>query len=376
VPDRNAEEGGLDRANHKAYALRSALHEPGTAPYLVGLRLSQIGDCKAFLDVANLWNHPSENLICGDVDGNIAWQASALTPARKGWSGRLPVPGTGQYEWQGFRRDLPRELNPSRGFVATANHNIQPKGYSPPLMFMSQPSPYDRIVRLLQLIQPGRQYTLEDHARWQHDAHSLRAAADLPRFRGWTSSTPRIERARAEIASWDAAYSRESRAAALYEAWRSAGSGGRGRGRGAAATAGRGQEGDQLTREQVEERLEGAIASLTKSQGSDWSAWRWGRMHTRAFSHPFVPAFNLPTVERSGGAGTVAADGASYREIFDVANWDRSLVINTPGQSGQPGSTFYGNLLQDWTDNKYFNLAFSKEAVDKAAAHRLRLTPR
>jgi penicillin amidase len=126
----------------------------------------------------------------------------------------------------------------------------------------------------------------------------------------------------------------------------------------------------------VEARLKAAVEALKKSLGSDRAQWRWGRMHTRAFSHAFVPAFNLPTVERSGGAGTVAADGASYREIFDVANWDRSLVINTPGQSGQPGSRFYGNLLQDWADNKYFNLAFSKEAVEKAAAHRLTLTPR
>lgn len=364
----------VDRANNKAYALRSALHEPGTAPYLAGLRLSQVTDCKAFLDLANVWNHPSENLICGDVDGNIAWQASALTPARKGWSGRLPVPGTGKYEWQGFRRDLPHELNPSRGFIATANHNIQPKGYSPPLMFMAQPSPYDRIARLLQLIQPGKKYTLEDHARWQHDAYSNRAAADLPRFRGWTSKDPEVERARAEIAKWDAVYTRDSRAAAIYETWRNAGSGGRGRGRGAAAGGAAGS--DELTREQVEDRLKTAIASLTKSQGSDWSQWRWGRMHTRSFSHPFVPAFNLPTVERSGGAGTVAADGASYREIFDVSNWDRSLVINTPGQSGQPGSKFYGNLLEDWAGNKYFNLAFSKDAVEKVAEHRLRLTPR
>ena len=131
-----------------------------------------------------------------------------------------------------------------------------------------------------------------------------------------------------------------------------------------------------MTRAQVEERLASAIESLTKSQGADRSQWRWGRMHTRSFPHPFVSAFNLPTVERSGGAGTVAADGASYREIFDVADWDRSLVINTPGQSGQPGSEFYGSLLQDWADNKYFNLAFSRGAVDKAAAHKLTLKPR
>ena len=74
------------------------------------------------------WKSPSENLICGDVDGNISWQASALTPSRKGWVGRLPVPGTGGFEWHGFRKDLPREFNPARGFIATANHNIQPEG--------------------------------------------------------------------------------------------------------------------------------------------------------------------------------------------------------------------------------------------------------
>jgi penicillin amidase len=362
----------VDKAKGLAYALRSALHHPGTAPYLAGLRLSQVRDCKSFLDAANYWNSPSENLICGDVDGNISWQASALTPARRGWSGRLPVPGTGAYEWDGFRKDLPRELNPPRGFIATANNNIQPKGYLP-LMFKAAPTPFERIERLLQLIKPGGKYSLEDNARWQHDALSLRALADLTQFKGWTSSDPEIEAARAEVAAWDGVYTRESRAAALYETWR-AGAGEAGRGRG-----GRGQTpvADETPpgREQVETRLKSAVESLKRTQGADQAQWRWGRMHTRAFSHGFVPAFSLPTVERSGGAGTVAADGASYREIFDVANWDRSLVINTPGQSGQPGSKFYGNLLPEWADNKYFNLAFSKEAVEKAAAHRLTLTP-
>lgn len=366
----------VDRANHRAYALKSALHEPGTAPYLAGLRLSQVGDCTSFLEAAHYWNSPSENLVCGDMDGNISWQASALTPDRKGWSGRLPIPGTGEYEWQGFRKDLPSELNPPRGFIATANHNIQPPGFAPPLMFKTAPTPFDRINRLLQLIRPGRQYTLDDHARWQHDAHSLRAAADLAQFRGWTSQDAAVEQARAEIAAWDAVYTRESRAAALYEAWRAAAASGRGRGEGGGRGQAGGADATAPAREEVEARLKSGIEALKKSQGSDRASWRWGRMHTRSFSHAFVPAFSLPTVERSGGAGTVAADGASYREIFDVANWDRSLVINTPGQSGQPGSTFYGNLLQDWADNKYFNLAFSKEAVEKAVAHRLTLTPK
>jgi penicillin amidase len=122
--------------------------------------------------------------------------------------------------------------------------------------------------------------------------------------------------------------------------------------------------------------LRKAIDALSKAQGTDWREWRWGRMHTRAFAHPFVTRFDLSTVERPGGAGTVAADGASYREILDVADWDRSLVTNVPGQSGQPGSPYYGNLLPLWAENRYFSLAFTRKAVEGHAAHTLILRPR
>ncbi|OFW22284.1 MAG: hypothetical protein A3G21_01710 [Acidobacteria bacterium RIFCSPLOWO2_12_FULL_66_21] len=354
----------IDKARNRAFAVRSALLEPGAAPYLAGLRLSQAKNCREFLDAAMYWKAPTENLICGDVDGNISWQASALTPSRKGWAGRLPVPGTGEFEWQGFRRDLPREFNPLRGFIATANHNIQPKGYAPPIMFKTANTRFERITRLLQMIDPSKKHSMEDHRRMQHDAYSLRAAADQTRFRGWTSADAAVERARGEIAAWDCVYARDSRAAALYEAWRATEPGGRGQ------TAN-----PDPSRERVEARLQAAIKSLTASQGTDWSQWRWGRTHTRAFAHPVVPAFDLPRVERAGGAGTVAADGATYREIMDVADWDRSVTSNVPGQSGQPGSPYFGNLLADWADNKYFPMVYSQKAVEAHAAHRLTLVP-
>jgi penicillin amidase len=360
-----------DRARHKAYALRSALHEPGAAPYLAGLRLGQAGNCREFLDAANYWYAPSENLICGDVDDNISWQASALTPARNGWVGRLPVPGTGKYEWQGFRRDLPRELNPERGFIATANHNVQPKGYSPPFMFKSPEIGIERIVRLRQVLTPPRAFTLEDHRKLQTDALSLRAANDLTQFKGWTSSNPEVERARATLAAWDGVLTRDSAAAAIYDAMR-APAGGRGNAGPEPAEA-QPAAGDRMS---TEARLIAAIKRLSQSQGADPSKWRWGRSHVRAYPHPFVPAFDLATVERPGGAGTVAADGASYREILDVADWDRSIATNTPGQSGQPGSRFYGNLLPLWAGDQYFPLAFSKQAVEKHAATRLTLKSR
>jgi penicillin amidase len=311
------------------------------------------------------WYAPSENLVCGDVDGNISWQASALTPARAGWVGRLPVPGTGGYEWSGFRKDLPREYNPARGFIVTANHNVQPNGYSPPLMFKSADTKFERITRLRQLFTPGRKFSLDDHRRMQLDAYSLRAAADLDQFKGWTSADPMIERARATLAAWDAVYTRDSAAAALYETWRELPPVG-------GDAPPRSSSGFQAY---AEARLLQAVRRIVERQGNDPEAWRWGRMHTRSFEHPFVDAFDLATVERPGGAGTVAADGASYREIMDAWDWDRSIVTNTPGQSGQPGSPFYGNLLPLWADDQYFPLTFSKAAVEKHGVRRLTLRP-
>jgi penicillin amidase len=99
-------------------------------------------------------------------------------------------------------------------------------------------------------------------------------------------------------------------------------------------------------------------------------------MHARAFPHPLLRQFDLPAMERGGGAGTVAADGATYREIMDVSDWDRSLATNPPGQSGQPGSPYYGNLLPLWAEERYFPLVFSPQAVDRHIAHRLTLRAR
>ncbi|HZS51141.1 MAG TPA: penicillin acylase family protein, partial [Bryobacterales bacterium] len=78
----------------------------------------------------------------------------------------------------------------------------------------------------------------------------------------------------------------------------------------------------------------------------------------------------------TGGPGFVQASGASYREIFDLSDWDRSVAINAPGQSGQPGSPHYADLLPLWADGEYFPLPYSRAAVEKNTARRLVLEPK
>jgi len=278
----------------------------------------------------------------------------------------LPVPGTGEYEWQGFRTDLPRELNPPRGFIATANDNINPKGYWPPLMFKTTNAlAFARITRIRQLLVPGKKYSIEDQQRIQHDSYSLRAASGQRAFRGWTAKSPEVERARNMLSDWDAYLRKDSAAAALYQTWSGLAD--------PKALSDATPTADRVPL--IEAGLQKAIDQLTKTQGTDWKQWRWGRMHAQAFRHPLVADFDLPTVEKSGGAGTVEADGATYRQIIDVGDWDRSLTVNSPGASGQPTSPYYGNWLPVWANNQYFPMLYGQKAVEEHAAHRLKLTP-
>ena len=131
--------------------------------------------------------------------------------------------------------------------------------------------------------------------------------------------------------------------------------------------------------------LDDAEGRVMKDYGADSTRWRWGTLHLAAFPHPVNKAFDLPSVSRAGDANTVYATGgagnsqthgASFREILDVADWDRSVATSTPGQSGQPGSAHYGDLLALWGRDEYFPLVYSRRAVIAATQHVLLLQPK
>jgi len=356
-----------DTENNVAYAVRSVVQDPGTAAYKGSFKMAQAESCEDFFERAMYWMVPTHSLICGDVEGNIALQVTGLTPDRDGWNGRLPVPGTGEYEWLGFRSDLPREFNPDRGYIATANNNVHPPGYEgrPVFYHSSRGVETSRITRLHQILGTDQLFSVEDHQAIQHDTYSLRSEEDISTFRGWTSDVAEVERARALIAEWDGVLTRESPAAAIYVQWtRSAGARGR-------SSAGSSEERRVLT----EEGLAQTVATLTEDWGADWSEWRYGKGNQSPLVHMFVPDFDLPAVERPGGFGTVNATGANFRRIIDLSDLDRSVATNAPGQSAQPGSPFYGNLRDYLGNGEYFPLLFSREAVEGNVAHRLMLKP-
>jgi penicillin G amidase len=136
--------------------------------------------------------------------------------------------------------------------------------------------------------------------------------------------------------------------------------------------------------------LEEAVKETRERLGDDPLKWRWGKLHVALFTHALSTdderraLFNLTSIERGGDGNTVnntsgpgfrQNHGASFREILDVSDWDRSVATSVPGQSGQPGSKHYGDLLPLWAEGKYFPLLYSKQKVEAMAKQRLTLKP-
>jgi len=400
-----------DPDRDRVIALRWAGQEPGTAGYLGSLALDRAQSWDGFVEAMKAWKVPAENIVYADVDGDIGWIPAGLMPIRKNWSGLLPVPGhTGKYEWEGFRTvdELPRIKNPSQGYVATANHNILPQGYPHDLGFdWSAPYRFQRVDEVLRArAQTGGKLTVEDFSKLQHDIVSLPSRELVGLLKGVSQDgSEALQRARALLEAWDFELGTDSDAAALFEVWVR-------RLPAAYAEAEAAPEARNLavrnlqlstliealkaapaqTRANVLLRsLEAAAGQTEELLGEDWSTWRWGGLHKIEFRHPLADtaaraaAFNRGPVERGGdgytpnatpGPGFNQANGASYRHILDVADWDRSIFTSTPGQSGQPGSSHYDDLLPLWAQGEYAPLLFSREAVEQNTAHKLTLQPR
>ena len=380
-----------DAARHRAYALRWVGSEPGTAGYLAGLSVAKARNWNEFLAAMDRYKVPSENIVYADVNGNIGWQAAGMAPIRKNWSGILPVPGdSGEYEWSGFRRasELPRIYNPARHFVATANHNILPAGYKIPLNY-EWALPF-RFHRIEEMLGAGKKFSVQDFERMQQDVTSLPARRFQAILKSWTPEPgTRESNAVNLVREWNAVLGVDSTPALIYEYW--------------IAQLPRvvyGPDiGPNVSMEtlllKLEQRpdpkaladsLKAALAELDRRLGSDMQTWQWGKVHRITFHHPLgVHAFDRGPVPRPGDGNTVNAtsgahfqqtNGASYREVLDLSNWDNSMMTNVPGESGDPESPHYSDLIDDWANGRYHPMPYSRQAVEAAADERYFLIPK
>jgi penicillin amidase len=390
--------------------------EPGTAGYLGSLALDGAQNWQEFEQAMPRWKVPSENIVYADRDGNIGEHSTGLAPLRKDWTGLLPVPETGGFEWSGFvpNGNLPHTYNPASGFVASANQKMIPENYGYAVGF--QWASPERFLRISEVIggaaSSSHKLSLRDMEDLQNDVVSLPARELQSLLKSAAGSAP--SRAAKLLLDWDCAVAPDSSAATLYEFWVLELSD-------AVTKLVVPVEAQKITEKLSLEKttqelsparvvvfgqnpevardallldtLQAAEKKLLVKLGPDPQKWAWGQLHSASFFHPLggvataaKALFDRGPVSRPGDGSTVDATyfggssfdqlaGASYREIFDLSDWDNAVSVNVPGQSGQPGSPHYDDLLPLWTRGQYFPLRYSKPSVDRETTDVLELKP-
>ncbi len=405
-----------DATHHKAYALRAAWLEPGSAPYLASLRMDQAKNWEEFREACSYSRIPAENMIWADTDKNIGYQAVGISPIRRNWSGLVPVPGDGRYEWDGYLpiKALPNILNPAGGYIRTANNFMVPDGYPYPEALHYTWGDEMRAVRIDEVLRSGRMLTVVDLMKLQQDELSVPARNLVPLLQDLVIRDAPIARARDLLLAWDFVLGKESVPGGIYAAWERRlqtnvrdlfvpANARRLLGNlnlkklidSLAAPDGRFGQNPTADRDALLIRsLSEAMAELNKQLGPDMSKWQYGQeqYHHALISHPLSAAVsaelrsrldvgplprggNATTVNATGGGNNQTA-GASFRIIADTENWDNSVGTNNPGQSGNPDSAHYRDLFQMWATGKYFPVFYSRKKIESVAEEKVTLSPR
>ena len=365
----------------------------------------------------------AQNLVVADTDGNIGFHAFGGVPVRTGYTGRLPADGSsGTMDWTGLvpYDALPSEINPERGFIATAN-NRTTTGDSPyPLTYGWCP-PY-RVERISQLLSELDSPTADDFRRIQLDVHSLQADRILPKVAALPIADAKAKKALALLADWDREVATDSVGAAVWNVfWVEF----------ARATVGD-ELGDSVrwvdrllaaaylapevlldrpnsplwddvtTPDKKETPVEittralaAAIDWLEAHHGTDPAGWTWGTIHRYFWAHPGA---RKPIEHRLLSRGPYPAPGdnttvdigmyipgpgdhwdaaliPSFRMVVPLAHPETATIIGPMGQSGQPGHPHYDDLTQRYIANDPAPLYYSFPDVNAHAKQKLVLAP-
>ncbi|MGN6699448.1 MAG: penicillin acylase family protein [Thermomicrobiales bacterium] len=409
-------------------ALRWTALEPDQLPRAV-LALNRAADWASFRAALADWTVPTQNFVYADIDGHIGYALGGVIPLRAQGDGQLPAPGwTGEWEWTGTipAKENPHVLDPGAGLIVTANNRIAGDDYRYPLP--AEWLPGYRAARIGALLERTARHDADSFARIQADRRSLpgevfvalAATGGLP-----ATGDPVAQAASATLAAWDSVVSADSVGALIYVALREqllarvyreiAPQLGLVTGLGVFATL----PGNMFLLRAMPEVLRrlaahddswlpdgatwdavlrdawgAAITHLRAEQGDDIARWRYGRANLLTLRHPLGALrpldrlFNRGPFATGGDSNTVCMGSRSvdpngletfvapsYRQIWDLADWDRGRTMHPTGQSGHPASPHYDDFIASWRSGKYHPTPWTPAAVEAATAARLTLTP-
>ena len=382
----------IDKKRKKAYAVKNGWSEVGGSPYLASLRMDQANNWEEYREASNYFNIPGENMVWADKYGDIGWQAVGIAPIRKAHSGLVPVSGNGNFEWENYIEIIkkPNLFNPEKGYIATANQNVTPDDYDRwDVIGYDWADPY-RGDRINSFLESKDKFNMEDMTNLQIDYYSIPSKQIIDMSKDYIKNN--LEHFK-KLIEWNNILDKNYEEAGIYIEWQ---------------TQIYYEFMKKFVPESVQEYIyvqiykiiEGiskmsvqekteflnktfdlTIKSLIEKYGDESSKWVYGQenyKHVKIY-HPLEKVVNdsikdiigLDTYPRGGDGFTPGStsselnqrSGGSFRVVINTKDWDNSFATNSPGQSGNPKSKFYKNLYEDWANDKFFPLLYSKNKV-------------
>ena len=361
---------------------------------------------------------PGQNVMYGDVDGHIGYQATGRVPIRAG-DGSLPVSGADDaHEWKGYIPfdEMPRVYDPPTGILATANGRIVPDKYKYSISTeWDAPWRTDRIYRVLE---SGKKFAPADMLALQMDTSST-----LDRFCAEKivyaldhakNASARAKRAADILRDWDGRMSADSAAPTIETKARQElvrlllepklGPTLEGAAKGALSWKTYRWELATVWLETVlakqparwlpagysdyESVLTAAVENVLKKPDvpAEIGDWKWGKHYFVDIEHPVLR--NLPLIGRwtapgrhplNGSGITVKAVGRGFgpseRLTWNFANFDQSTLNVVTGESGIWLSPYYLDQWKAWYGGSTFEFVFSAQAVEMGKKHEMKLVP-
>jgi penicillin amidase len=363
------------------------------------------------------------NHVYGHRDGHIGWEMYGRLPRRRGDGLFVRDAQDPAAQWDGYLRfdENPKQINPARGFVASANAITDPDNFRP-IATAVHFEPGYRHARIEAVLAAAPSHGDASFAALQSDCTADYGPPVRDRLVDLLSSydggSGVLAGALRALREWDGVFACDSGAAAVFFftvhdccvlvfTALLGGSLGRRYANGRKAMprlyrllldeadplrADLERAGGRPLQHLVDEAFRSAVRRITDRCGGDARVWRWGafqrarlgtplallpRIGRRAlaFDGPFPgdeytvsPSRSLPL-----GGQLLAFVGATSRFICDLGRPDEALFAHSSGPSADVGSAFYANLSPAWARFEYFRSALWAAQEVPGAVERLRV---
>ena len=406
-----------------AISMRWTALDSANQTLVAGFLMNQAQTLDQFKDALKHYYAPMQNIVMADAEGQIAYRAIGAVPKRskgQGLFGSAPALGWDrQYDWNAYISldALPKENNPARAWIATANHRVHPANDPNPLT-ADWHMPY-RQQRIESLLEAKEKHDIQSMKDIQTDAVSLSANDLLPLLLNATSNHSLASEAKNLLQAFDGRMSIDSAAASIYNEWAHQLTkllfeeklgrsfqieyGKRDFRAGVhhimnLHMAGKPEAAywcDRSSTQEVEtcdelinQAFTRALTELSNRLGGRPESWKWGKTHIAVSEHrPFSKVNWLKKrfeVSRPtpGDGFTInvgfmdlgnsdnpfkVTKAASLRAVYDLSNLDQSQFIYQTGQSGWINSRNYENYADTWSKQGYLPLTMSPNSISHTA---------